>query len=327
MVRSALVAALWLALLASVAPARADRMIDVPPRPAEPTDFWGRVLHPHAAQVAELVQQLSMTLRQLDDPYGAADRSRIEMVRTGVRLARYARTLDPNDDDVTYYAGAFADAAGRALEAERLLTIYLRAAPAGAQRADALVRIGRIALRQGRTDLAVDRLRQASAQVADRFTIVRARIALAHALEASGDVGAAVATLRELVDAVPLDGDPASVAGHVALAVIYDRDEQITAAFDVLLRLRTALDSEYVRLADDALRAFPPPIAIDAHYYRALVYETWPYLTAEAHRAWWAYEQAGGPPALTARARDHRLALALELERARRKPARPERHR
>lgn len=326
MVRPARLAALVIAL-ASV-PAAADMMPAPPPPPPDPADFWARVLHPHAREVGETLQQLEIALRQLDDPYGATDRSRVELVRSGVRLARYARTLDPGEPDVVYFAGAFADAAGRALEAERLLAQYLKSAPAGARRADALVRIGRIALRQGRAPAAVDLLRQAAAQVSDRFTMVRARIALAHALEATGDVGAAVATLRELNEQVPLDGDPASVAGHVALAVIYDRDQQITAAFDVLLRLRTAMDSEYVRLADDALRAFPPPFAIDAHYYRALVYETWPYLTVEANRAWRAYEASGGPPDLVARAAAHREALerTLEAERRPARPARPRRH-
>lgn len=324
MVRPAPLVALLIAL-ASL-PAAADMMPAPPPRVPEPADFWSRVLHPHAREVGETLQQLEIALRQLDDPYGATDRSRVELVRNGVRMARYARTLDPRDPDVVYFGGAFADAAGRALEAERLLSLYLRDAPAGARRADALVRIGRIALRQGRAAAAVDLLRQAAAQVSDRFTMVRARIALAHAYEATGDVGAAVATLRELNEQVPLDGDPASVAGHVALAVIYDRDQQITAAFDVLVRLRTAMDSEYVRLADDALRAFPPPFAIDVHYYRALVYETWPYLTVEAHRSWRAYEAGGGPPDLAARAAAHRQALERVLEAERRPPPRPRRH-
>ena len=154
MVRPARLAALVIAL-ASV-PAAADMMPAPPPRPPDPADFWARVLHPHAREVGETLQQLEIALRQLDDPYGATDRSRVELVRSGVRLARYARTLDPGEPDVVYFAGAFADAAGRALEAERLLAQYLKSAPAGARRADALVRIGRIALRQGRAPAAVD---------------------------------------------------------------------------------------------------------------------------------------------------------------------------
>jgi tetratricopeptide (TPR) repeat protein len=319
--------AAWLLTAALVAAplgvARAYRIASPPPPPPPPADFWSEALHPNSQRVAELVMQLEAMLRQLDDPYGATDRTRIEMVREGNRLARQARQLDPDDLDALYFSGAFADAAGRALDAERVLTEYTRRAALEARRADALVRLGRIALRQGRVDEAVAQLRQASAQFSDRFTMVRSRIALAHALEAQGDIGAAVATLIALTEALPLDGDPASVAAHVALAVIYDRDEQLTAAFDVLLRLRTAMDSEYVRLADDALRAFPPPLAIDLHYYRALVYETWPYLTAEAARAWRAYEVGGAPTGLAARAGEHRRLLELELARARPKPKRP----
>jgi hypothetical protein len=176
-VRPAPLAALLIAL-ASL-PAAADMMPAPPPRAPEPADFWAKVLHPHAREVGETLQQLEIALRQLDDPYGATDRSRVELVRNGVRMARYARTLDPGDPDVVYFGGAFADAAGRALEAERLLSLYLRTAPAGARRADALVRIGRIALRQGRAAAAVDLLRQAAAQLSDRFTMVRARVALA----------------------------------------------------------------------------------------------------------------------------------------------------
>jgi Tfp pilus assembly protein PilF len=303
--------------------ARADMMPTPPPPPPSPGDFWYEVLHPNAGQVAELVQQLAMMQRQLDDPYGATDRGRIELVRAGYRVARFTRTLDPDDADVQYYSGVFADFAGRTLEAERQLTAYVATAPSGAQRADALLHLGRIALRQGRVDDAVTQLRQAATQPSDRFTEVRATIALAHALEANGDVAAATAALNRLIDQVPLDGDPASVAAHVALAVIYDRDEQITAAFDVLTRLRTTLNTEYIRLCDDALRAFPPPLAMDLHYYRALVYETWVYLTAEALASWRAYERSGAPRGARGRAADHRRALELEQARLRPRPGGP----
>ena len=119
--------AAWLLTAALVAAplgvARAYRIASPPPPPPPPADFWSEALHPNSQRVAELVMQLEAMLRQLDDPYGATDRTRIEMVREGNRLARQARQLDPDDLDALYFSGAFADAAGRALDADDEQTI------------------------------------------------------------------------------------------------------------------------------------------------------------------------------------------------------------
>jgi len=318
---------LTLAAIAVPARAHADRMPDRPyAAPADPDDFWRDVVHPHADEVGELQRNLALTLRSIDDPYGEGNRG--EQVQSGLRMARYALVLDPGDLDALYYTGAFADEAGRATEAQRVLDDYLARAPVGVLRADALLRVGRIALRQHRTRDAIVALRRSVAQVAERMTSVKAHIALAHALEATGDVGAAIAVMRELDDNVPIDGDPATVIGYLALAVLYDRDEQVTAAFDVILRLKNALDNDYNRWAEDAVRLYPPPVAADLHYYRALAYETTTVNPTEARAEWFAFERAAGATGAGARAHDHRIALDRELARDRRpapKPRRPAR--
>lgn len=313
--RAGSVLALAVALAATAGTARADRAAPTYAPPPRSDDFWRDVVHPHADEVAELQRNLATTLRSIDDPYGEGNRP--ELVQSGLRMARFARQLDPGDLDALFYAGAFADEAGRAAEAVKLLEEYLTRAPAGMLRADALLRMGRIALRQRRLPEAVAALRRSIAQSAERSTSIKAHIALAHALEASGDVGAAVAVLRELNDAVPIDGDPSTVIGYLALAVLYDRDEQITAAFDVILRLKNALDSDYSRWAEDAVRLFPPPVAADLHYYRALAYETTS-SQLEARAEWFAYERAAAGTGAGLRARDHRLAIDRELARERR---------
>lgn len=314
---TAIAAAATVAVAAGPGPARADRMpVDRYVVPGDPDDFWREVVHPHADEVLELQRSLAVTLRSLDDQDGYGNRS--ELVQSGLRMARYARLLDPGDLDALYYAGAFADEAGRATEAERVLDGYLARAPAGPLRADALLRIGRIALRQHRTTEAINALRRALAQPAERPTAVKSHVALAHALEATGDVGAAIAVLRDLDDRTPIDGDPATVIGYLALAALYDRDEQITAAFDIVIRLKNALDSDYSRWAEDAVRLYPPPVAADLHYYRALAYETTQLNQAEARAEWFAFERAAGSTGAGARARDHRLALDRELARERR---------
>lgn len=312
--------------LAATGAARADRM--PPPHVIAPSpndDFWRDVVHPHANEVGELQRNLAVTLRSLDDPYGEGNRG--QAVMSGLRMARYARQLDPGDLDARYYAGAFADEAGRAVEAERVLDDYLARAPAGVLRADALLRIGRIALRQHRTTDAITALRRSIAQTSERATSIKAHVALAHALEATGDVGAAIAVLRELNDAVPIDGEPSTVIGYLALAVLYDRDEQITAAFDVILRLKTALDNDYGHWAEDAVRLFPPPVAADLHYYRALAYETTQVNQAEARAEWFAFERVAGPMGAGARAHDHRVAIDRERARERRPTPAPRRRR
>ncbi|MEZ4400960.1 MAG: hypothetical protein R3B06_13120 [Kofleriaceae bacterium] len=307
----------WLAalvLVAAVSPARADYVVDFEPPPPVPTDFWSEVLHPNAQQVAEHHQSLERALDQLADPY-LDERSRTALIGAGRQLAGYTYRLDPLDLDSAFLAGAFAEAGGQTVAAEGFLRQYLAAAPAGVRRADALVLVGRIALRQGHLEEAIAALRVAAAQPADLHRRTRARIALAHALEAAGDVTAAVAALRDLKEANPATGELPGFAAYLALAVIYDRDDQVALAADTLARMRAPISGDYQRTIDEVLRWFPPPIATDAHYYRALAVDGTPFAERDAYRAWLAYERSGAPAA--ARAAEHRRAADLALRRLR----------
>lgn len=303
--------------------AQAD-MMPVPPPPPPPADFWARAIEVRSPQAVELHQHLATALRTLEEPWGSTDRLRVELVRRADRVARMLVARYPTDPTSLYYAGAFADLTGRSDLALGWLTEARERAPASALAGDAELRLGLLALRRGDLERAIAWLRPLTAVSRDRDGQVRASIALAFAHEAQGDTAAAIAALRVLDN--PTSDDPGSQAIAVTLAVIYDRDDQVTNAFDLLVRLRQFEEGGAIAIVDRTLRAYPPPFALDRVYLRALAYDVTPGSEREAHRLWLQLEQSGGPPELAARARAHRLLLDRTLTEARRPraPSRPQ---
>lgn len=302
-------------LLGLGAVARAD-MMPLPPPPPPPADFWARAIEIRSPQAIELHQHLATALRTLEEPWGSTDRLRVELVRRADRVARMLVARYPTDPTSLFYAGAFADLNGQSEPAERWLTAARERAPTGALAGDAELRLGLLALRRGDLERALAWLRPLTAVSRDREGQVRATIALAFAHEAQGDTAAAIAALRALDN--PGADDPASQAIAATLAVIYDRDDQVTNAFEILVRLRQFEEGGALAIVERTLRAYPPPFALDRVYLRALAHDVTAGSEREAHRLWLQLEQSGGPPELAARARAHRLLLDRTLAEARR---------
>lgn len=300
--------ALTLATAAAAAPRDPDRR--------DRGEFWAEVVSPHRAQVGAIKLALRDALGVLTSDWSPEQRERV--VAEATRLARHARTLAPDDPELGYYLGALADEAGLAGEAARRLAEFAARAPRGPARTDALLRLGRLALRRGEPAAALGPLRQALGERADRRSSSVAAVYLAHALDGVGRTGDAVELLSLRVEAGTGSWEAEDALEWLTLAVIYDRDEQITHAFDLVVRAQQALSGSYAERLEAGLALAPPVPAAELHYHRAFLYETAGFLH-EARAEWLAYVRL--PTALApARARAHLAALDRLL--AERRPGR-----
>jgi hypothetical protein len=100
--------------------------------------------------------------------------------------------------------------------------------------------------------------------------------------------------------------------------VLYDRDEQVSLAFDMVVRAQAALTGSYAERMEAGLALAPPVPAAEIHYARAFMYETAGF-THEARAEWAAYLRLPTATA-TSRARAHKDALERTL--TERRPAR-----
>ena len=162
--------------------------------------------------------------------------------------------------------------------------------------------LGAIYLRLGDRDAGIRWLRQAQGPLS--MTTAPATALLANALASRGELTAAVDALQAVVPAQGTGyySHEASLVSFT-LAVVFDRDEQRTAAFDVLDHMKSALQQQFGTQMQNviALTRFSP--AEDQHYYLGLLYEALDQYT-EA-RAEWALYAASGETPWRARALDH----------------------
>lgn len=288
---------------------------------AAPSDTWRDLLEPHAAEVEALLTHARQALRTVTDEVLPSDAewavdARLRYVRDARALMRHARSLSPAQPEVLELLGRAADELGDTAEALDALTAHVRVR--GPERAspDVLGRLGALHLRTGQADAALRYLRLAQRPL--RADTAPALVHLATALTTRGEIAAAIDTLRGVMPA-----QPPSFYSHeltlvaFALAVLYDRDEQRTAALEVLAPMRATLEHAFgaqVRAALAPLRFTP---AEDQHYYLALLYEVQSQ-DVEARAAWALYAASGAPP-WRARA----LAHIHDLDRRHRAAARP----
>jgi hypothetical protein len=291
--------------LAQPGPAARDALDTRDPDARDHGDFWAEVVAPNHDELVAIKAELRSALGYAANAWNPEHRA--AMLREATRLARHGQRLDPGDPEVTFYLGALADDAGRTLEAQRLLTELVSGPTRGPLRAEALVRLGKLALRRGAAADAISPLRQAVAERADRRMTVIATVYLADALDASGRTGVAIDLLSQRVAAATGNWDNEEALTVLALAVLYDRDEQISQAFDLVLRAQGALDGAYAERFEAGLALAPPVPAAELHYHRAFLYETAGF-AHEARAEWLAYLRLGTGRGLV-RARAHLAAL------------------
>jgi tetratricopeptide (TPR) repeat protein len=305
--------------LAQPGPDATDALDTRDPDARDHGDFWAEVVSPNHDELLAIKQQLREALSIAAVDWNPDHRA--ALLREATRLARHGQRLDPGDPELTFYLGALADDAGRTLEARRLLGELTRGATRGPLRGDALVRLAKLALRQGAAAEALAPLRQAVAERADRRMTVIATVYLADALDATGRTAAAIDLLSQRVAAATGNWDNEEALTVLALAVLYDRDDQISQAFDLLLRAQGALAGAYAERFEAGLALAPPVPAAELHYHRAFLYETAGFLH-EARAEWLAYLRLGSGRGLV-RARAHLAAVDAQLRD--RRPARGKR--
>jgi tetratricopeptide (TPR) repeat protein len=298
----------------AIAPAAAAPHRD--PDARDHGEFWGEVVSPNRDQVTAIKQQLREGLAVISADWNPEHRKRV--IADATRMARHARSLDPGDVEVIYFLGALADEDGRSADAVRFLTEASQRAARGPARSDALVRLGKLALRRGRPADAILPLRQALGERSDRRTTTIAAVYLAHALDGAGRTADAIDVIRPRVDAASGNWDVEEALEYLTLALLYDRDEQVSLAFDLVMRAQIALTSSYAERMEAGLALAPPVPAAEIHYARGFMYETAGF-THEARAEWAAYVRLPSAAA-SSRARAHLDAVERIL--AERRPGR-----
>ncbi|MCE9573565.1 MAG: hypothetical protein K8W52_10450 [Deltaproteobacteria bacterium] len=285
-----------LAVLLAAAPARADDR-----------DYWADLVDPHGDEIrlitdkaAQLQGQASNLALYDSDPTGV---QRARLLDDAYGMLRYARRLAPHNATVLLALGRVADDGGRVAAAVEALEAYTRETDAVLP--DASLRLGKLYLRLGDPERAVRSLRGVRADTSGGA----GPLYLAAALTAAGRVDDATDALDRLVG-----GPNASVSDMpvlwFALAVTYDRDEQLSAAYRVVEQLQSAMGTEYGRQLQQSITAIDFVPALDRRYYQAFLYETAGYLT-EARAEWLNYAAGGARAPFRGRA----LAHVAEIDR------------
>jgi tetratricopeptide (TPR) repeat protein len=216
----------------------------------------------------------------------------------------YARKLSPDNLEVLALLGRCADELGKTKEAIEALEAYIKISGPDRAGPEITGRLGAIYLRLGERDTAIRWLRYAQGPATSGQN-VHALVHLANAFAARGEVSAAVDTL---VAAMPQSFNMYSYMNEgtivaFALAVIYDRDEQRGAAFEVLEKMQSQMQTAYSQTVSNDISKLRFAPAEDQHYYQALLYESvGHYIEA---RAEWALYAASTDSPWRARALEH----------------------
>jgi tetratricopeptide (TPR) repeat protein len=282
-------------------------------RPKLDDDFWREVAEPHADEVSLVTGKINQALELVNSlamqDVDADGKERTRLLDEARGMARYLRRLAPANPEVLLVLGKVADESGRADEALEALHAYLELEPEGG---DAAFRVGRIYLRMRKYDEAVRYLRIATASSSSYMT--NAPVYLAAALTATRRDDEAMDVLESAAERPgQWGGEPQLPA--FALAVAYDRDEQISEAFEVIDRLQTTMQGGYAGQMQTLIDQLQPVPSAEVHYYRALLYESSGYLD-EARTSWVLYANSGDDARFRKRALSHVAAIDVLIERA-----------
>lgn len=324
MVRLRLLPVLALALVpASV---RADMYYEPAPAAKAPNDeFWREVVAPHGDEIAEIITSSRQGFQQATQyvmyDYDPTGENRAKMLDEVYGHLRYARRLDPNQQEVLLLLGQVAEESGRANAAIEALTTYIGNLDADENvPPEAEYRLGRAYMRLGRWDDAGRHLRGAMSQGATAGAPTLALAYLGSTLMSSGRLAEAIDLLRP-AEAFPNYWNADAMNTVFTLAVAYDRDEQISAAFQLIEGMQNQLQQSYVNTTHQALLQLVFVPAYDQHYFLGLFYESLGYLQ-EARTEWLLYAQIEDAP-YRARANDHVEAIDTLLAAALKQAGKP----
>jgi tetratricopeptide (TPR) repeat protein len=309
-------------VVAGVSPAFAKPRAPVTKTTVVEADFWRDVVEPHGEEVKQLLQKARQAIKTADDALQSdaewAVDQRMRYYEDAYGLMRHARKLSPENTEVLATLGRAADEVGKTRVAIEALEAAAKLLGPDKVTPEIAGRLGAIYLRMGDRDTAIRHLRLAQTSTITRADTAQALVHLANALAARGDVPAAIDVL---VNAMP----PASNGYYsyeltlvtFTLGMIYDRDEQRAAAFEVLDRMKTALSTQFGQQVQTSLATLRYAPAEDQHYYLGLLYEIQgQYVEARAEFATYA---ASGDTPWRGRALEH--VHAIDEQRRTAKPA------
>jgi tetratricopeptide (TPR) repeat protein len=294
------------------ATAAADSYYYEPPPPAPPKDdFWREVVAPHGDEIAAIVLKAQQALPQantcVQSDCDATGEGRTKLLDDVYGMLRYARKLDPRQTEVLAQLGHFAEESGRASAAVEAYQAYFsEMKPDAIIPGDVHVRLGRAYLRLGRADDAIRQFRSALQPGVAYGLPATAPAYLGLTLMNEGRIGDAIDELNANVNLQQMWGAEV-IQAILTLVVAYDRDEQISAAFQILDSMQNQLSTSFQQYTQWAVSTMTFVPAYDQHYYLGLVYESQGYF-GEARNEWLLYAQAEGA-LFRGRALDHVAAI------------------
>jgi len=304
-----------LALLAATrGQGRSEVVAEPAAPPADPDrgNFWRDIVEPHKDEVTLILYKARNAITTADnaliadyDPTGAG---RLKVYREVNGMLRYARRLAPDNLEVLKLYAQTSDVLGKTRQA--IDALHAAIDTVGAEKAGLEItgRLGEIYLRLGQLDDAIRYLRIAQGPIIPGQPITaHVLVHLASALAERGQSGDAIDVLANALPANPPFYSNEMQVVAFALAVMYDRDEQRTAAFETLDKLRAALQDQMGPMIHNALAPLRFAPAEDEPYFLGLLYEAvddYP----EARAEFALYAAAGELP-YRGRALDHIAAI------------------
>ena len=280
--------------------------------PPPAADFWRNVVEPHADEVELILRNARNALQQADGArlgdYDPTGEGRARLYRDLYGMLRYAHRLAPDNVDVLRLLGQTADELGQTREAIAALTRAVELVGADRAGPELAGRLGAIYLRLGKLDDAIHYLRLAQGPITSGVPMTaEVLVHLSNALALRGEMTDAIDVLANSLPAMlPYYSNEQTLVSF-ALAVQYDRDEQLGAAFDVIDHMQSTMQAQLGAQIQNALAVMRYAPAEDQHYYLGLLYEiTGNYTEA---RAEWALYAASGDLPYRARALEHVAAI------------------
>jgi tetratricopeptide (TPR) repeat protein len=291
------------------------------PGPADEV-FWDRVIAQHDHEVTEILAHAAQLHERAGRPVSTVqdEAVRQRLLADARGMLRHAARRAPDHGGVLEMLAYVEEASGHA---EQALELYQRAtaAQSGDLSSELCLRHGLLLARTGELDQATRKLRDClelpgqTSWLGSQSARTKALVHLASLQVRHGRVSAATGLLAHHTSTQP--ADPFAL---FSLAVIYDKDEQITLAYELLDRLRSRHQGVLALTLSRSFDRFEFLPAADQHYYLALLYETTGHL-AEAREEWHNYIRSGDEAGHVRRARQHLEAIDALLAHARRSTA------
>lgn len=295
--------ALALTALAALAGDAVGEVEVMPPQPRVDPDrgnFWRDLLTPHKDEVDMILLKARQAINTADmalySDYDPTGMERTRFYREVYGMLKYARKLEPDNVEVLWRLGQCADEHGKTREAIEALQAAIDLAGIEGAGIEATGRLGIIYLRLGKVDDAIRLLRAAQQPVtAGQPLTAHVAVHLAHALARRGQMTEAIDVLANNIPAQVQYYPNELTLVSFALAVLYDRDEQRGAAFDVLDKMENTLQGQLGAMVQNVLAGMRFAPAEDRHYYYGLLYEAAGHYV-EARAEWALYAAVENAP-------------------------------